>query len=101
MPLQRTDQVTRTATDETDPRTRIRFVRADAFATPPNHPRVIIELYVTRSDGKEESVQMDKRVADTTLTAGERTALGAILQKLVSEAATDAGFVTVQALQGR
>lgn len=101
MPLQRTDQVVRTATDESDYRTRIRFYRADANATPPSHPRVLIELYVTRSDGKEELVQMEKRLADTTLAAGERTALASILAKLVGEAATDAGFVNVQALQGR
>ena len=95
MPLQRTDQVTRTATDDVDPRTRIRFYRADAAATPPNHPRVVVELFVSRSDGAIETISVDKRIADTTLTAGERTALGTILQKLVGEVATDAGFTNV------
>jgi hypothetical protein len=101
MPLQKIEQVTRVATDDVDHRTRIKFYRADVNATPPSHPRVTVELYVTRSDGGAETVGMDKRVADTTLTAGERTALAAILQKLVGEAATDAGFANVQALQGR
>jgi hypothetical protein len=101
MPLQKIEQVTRIATDDVDHRTRIKFYRADAAATPPNHPRVTVELFVSRSDGGAETVGMDKRLADTTLTAGERAALGAILQKLVGEAATDAGFANVQALQGR
>lgn len=101
MPFQRTEQVTRTAADETDHRTLIRFSRADSAATPPNHPRVVVDLYIARSDGKDESVRLDKRLADTTLTAGERSALGAILQKLAAEAAADAGFVNVQTLQGQ
>lgn len=101
MPLQKTEQVTRTATDDVDHRTRIRFYRADQNAVPASHPRVTVELFVSRSDGAPESLQIDKRIADTTLSAGERTALAVILQKLVAEAASDAGFVNVQAMQGK
>jgi hypothetical protein len=101
MPLQKTEQVTRIATDDADHRTRIRFYRADANAAPPKHLRVNVELFVSRSDGAAETISTDKHVADTTLTVGERAALAAILQKLVAEAAADAGFVNVQALQGK
>lgn len=101
MPLQKTEQVTRIATDEADSRTRVLFYRAEAGAVPPGHPRVMVELLVTRSDNAEETLRINKRIADTTLTVGERAALAAILQKLVGEAAADAGFISVQALQGR
>ena len=87
MPLQKTEQVTRVATDEADPRTRILFYRAEPSAVPPGHPRVMVEMLVTRTDNAEETLRINKRIADTTLTAGEKAALAAILQKLVGEVA--------------
>lgn len=92
MPLQKVESVTLTAKDETDPRTRVEFYRADADASPPNHARVKVSVPAEAPDGSVQMVTLDVKIADLSLTAQEKSGLAAVLPKIVNEVLALKGY---------
>lgn len=88
MPKSRNLQVPQTVLDGANDLS-IRFYLADAAATPPNHPRVAIELVTIGG----ERLQVDRPVSDfSSLSGAQKTALRAALLSLRDEALLLDGF---------
>lgn len=69
---------------------RVELYRADASASPPNHPRVRITF--TASNGSTTAITDHALSEYSSLNASQKTTLGTLVQSLFTETLTLEGF---------
>lgn len=72
--------------------TQIRFYFGDAGASPPNAPRAEVTVSADIPGGLTETRSYDVAVANSSLSAANRTAVAAALRTLFDEAVAALGY---------